>query len=497
MKYVQHKNFYLNPRKPIELLDSVVSKFSKYRYTFTEEEALAEIWNTGEDIRLREDPRFWEVNGLGHFHLSNQCLANEILADQLWRGLWDGQELEKELARLDSLKVNTFHVFCSADSRFTQDNSVLILNARPFIKVPTELQEQINLVLDKFLSVHQENTKPLTTQQISEQLIYLQEKLGKEENSIDILESCLYQRSDWTEIARGLWLPTNLVPCLDIPKHFRVWQVNSANHEGFKSIEITENSTNQPLSDNNTIKLLDPPVEKHLDTSISWIQVLRTIHIHNKYLPIPVSAQFRYPKFVGYKSNVIAIKGVFFDSGEEDYLWLDCEQHRLFGEFLATIIEWETSGRKLHLTWFPDAIVIKLGEIDKQVQQEEIRHIDPESLQNLRLSQGESYRKTLSEILRNNLNGLDFRSLYEKLSNLQKHYPNRNTIRIILAQSPEFICDGAIWKWQEKENSPQTLQDFLRRADITNRSGKEINNLGDLADAVSIALKTITRKSTK
>ena len=290
-------------------------------------------------------------------------------------------------------------------------------------------------------------------------------------------------------------MPTSIVPHLDIPKHFRVWQVNSASHEGFKSIEIIESSTRQSLIGNNIIELLDPPLEKHLDTSISWTQVLRTIHIHNNYLPVPSLARFRYPRFVGNKSNVIAIKGVFFDSGEEDYLWLDCEQHRLFGEFLTTIIEWETSGRKLHLTWASEAIVIKLGEIDKRIQQEEARHIDPESLQSLRLSQGESYRKALSEILCNNLIGLDFRSLYEKLSELQKHYPNRSTIRIILAQSPEFISDGHLWKWQEKENSPQVLHEFLRRADITNRSGKEVNNLGDLADAVSIALRTIVDRS--
>lgn len=491
MKYVQHKDFYLNPRKPIKFLDQIVNKFSRSRYTFTEREALEEIWNSGEDVRLREDPRFWEIYGLNHFHLSNQCLANELLVDRLWKGMWNGQDLEEELSKLDS--SNKFYVFCPADARFTQNDKALMLTARPIIKLPTELQQEINIVLDKFLHLHQKQAKPLTTHQINDKLVYTNEKFGEKDNILDILESCLYQRSDWSEIARSLWLPTSLVPKLDLPKHFRVLQVN--NNSSFKSIEVIENNNELSISDSNTIEFPDPPIEKHLDTSISWVQVLRTIHIYNKYLPVPTQAQFRYPKFVGHKSNVIAVKGVFFDTGEEDFLWLDIEQNRFFGEFLTTILEWETSGRKLHLTWSAEAIVIKLGEIDRQVQLEEARHIDPESLQNLRLKQGESYRKTLSEILCNSPNGLDFRALYEKLSQQQNHYPNRNTIRIILAQSPEFIANGNIWKWQEKENASQVLNKFLTLADLANKSGKEVNNLADLADAVSNALKNIVNKS--
>ncbi len=491
MRYILHKDFYLNPRKPIKFLDKIVNKFSKSRYTFTEQEALKEIWNSGEDVRLREDPRFWEIYGLNHFHLSNQCLANELLIDRLWKGLWNGQDLEEELNRLDS--SNKFYVFCPADARFSQNDKALMLTARPIIKVPTELQQEINIALDKFLQLYQEQAKPLTTHQINEKLVYTNEKFSEKDNIVDILESCLYQSSDWSEIARSLWLPTKRIPKLNLPKHFRVWQVN--NNTGFKAIELIENNNEPSISDSNAIEFPDPPIEKHLDTSISWVQVLRTIHIYNKYLPVPAQAQFRYPKFVGHKSNVIAIKSVFFDSGEEDFLWLDIEQNRFFGEFLTTILEWETSGRKLHLSWSTDAIVIKLGEIDKQVQQEEARHIDPESLQDLRLKQGESYRKTLSEILCNSPNGLDFRSLYEKLSQQQNHYPNRNTIRIILAQSPEFIADGNVWKWQEKENAPQVLNKFLTLAELASKSGKEVNSLSDLADAVSVKLKDIVKKS--
>ena len=63
-----------------------------------------------------------------------------------------------------------------------------------------------------------------------------------------------------------------------------------------------------------------------------------------------------------------------------------------------------------------------------------------------------------------------------------------------MAQSPEFIADGNVWRWQEKENAPQVLNKFLTLAGLTNESGKEVNNLADLADAVSVKLKNIVNK---
>ena len=69
MRYVRPREYPLNPRAPIDLLDEVVERFQYSRRTFTEEEALAAVWACGEDIRLREDPRFWEIAGCGHSHL--------------------------------------------------------------------------------------------------------------------------------------------------------------------------------------------------------------------------------------------------------------------------------------------------------------------------------------------------------------------------------------------------------------------------------------------
>src|SRR5713226_6989132 len=111
MRYLRPREFRHNPRQPIELLDSVVHRFEASRVTLTEQEALEDVWARGEEVRLREDPRFWELERVGHFHLSQQRLANRLLADRLWKGLWSGSNVDDELAGLDADHPEAFHVF--------------------------------------------------------------------------------------------------------------------------------------------------------------------------------------------------------------------------------------------------------------------------------------------------------------------------------------------------------------------------------------------------
>jgi hypothetical protein len=98
VRYARAREYALNPRSSVNLLDGVVERFQRARRTFTEEEALADVWASGEDIRLREDPRFWEIAGCGHFHLAHHRLANRVLADRLWQGVWDGSYLDHRRA---------------------------------------------------------------------------------------------------------------------------------------------------------------------------------------------------------------------------------------------------------------------------------------------------------------------------------------------------------------------------------------------------------------
>src|SRR5262245_58808906 len=87
-------------------------------------------------VCIREDPRFWEIAGCGHFHLAHHRLANRQLADRFWQGLWDGHNLDAELAKLDAAEPATFHVFCEADPYIQLKGVAYFLVARAKTSCP-------------------------------------------------------------------------------------------------------------------------------------------------------------------------------------------------------------------------------------------------------------------------------------------------------------------------------------------------------------------------
>ena len=75
-------------------------------------------------------------------------------------------------------------------------------------------------------------------------------------------------------------------------------------------------------------------------------------------------------------------------------------------------------------------MVITHGELDSEVHEEERRFLDPEDLYDLRLGKGESYRQSLAQMLREQVTGMTFRSLYEALTARLGHRPSRASIRV-------------------------------------------------------------------
>src|SRR5438132_1640634 len=107
------------------LLDEAVARLSTCRQTFTDEEALLPIWESGYDISPQSDPqgRFvlaYEADGkhLRQWRLATQALANNRLLDALRSGAWNGQDLDAELARLGA-EDQVHYTFCPNDARFT------------------------------------------------------------------------------------------------------------------------------------------------------------------------------------------------------------------------------------------------------------------------------------------------------------------------------------------------------------------------------------------
>jgi hypothetical protein len=489
MRYVRPREFRHNPRQPIAALDAVVQAFDKVRFTFDEGSALEEAWRAGEDIRLREDPRFWELERLGQFHLSHHRLANDLLATCLWQGVWDGRDVATELARFDSARPGQFHVFCRHDPRFVEKDGQLFLAARPRVELPPDIQLTLVGAAQPLLQWHRDMGTPLTTLELREHLDLLGVAIPSAEDVLDTIEAWLRQCTEWMEVARSLWLPTDLVPALEVPKPFRVLRVLARDGdragEAF-AIDILDDPSVSHAS-RQAVAPPDPTVERLPDSSITWTHILRTIHLHGLYLPVPFAARFRYPRFVGAAGNVV-LHCVVHDSGREGLMWLDREHNRFFGELLRELLEWEEAGRRLHVHWRPETVVIRRGEIDQAVHEEESRHLDPRALYELRLGKGESYRQALVAILRTSGNGLDFRTLSAELANRQGHRPSRATIRTVLAQSPEFFLANGCWRWRNVPDAPRRF----RRQVILNTiaaAGQSTSSLADFAQAVE---KTIT-----
>src|SRR2546427_12855131 len=90
-----------------QLLDEAVKRLSTCRRTFTDEEALAKVWEDGYDISLQADPqgRFvlaYEADGKHprQWRLATQGLANKRLLDALKSGAWDGLDLDAQVGRV-------------------------------------------------------------------------------------------------------------------------------------------------------------------------------------------------------------------------------------------------------------------------------------------------------------------------------------------------------------------------------------------------------------
>jgi hypothetical protein len=127
------------------LVDAAIDRLSSSRRTFTEDEALAQVWEAGYDVSPQDDPRFAlaaEADGKHPYHwrLSTQTLANNRLLDELRAGAWDGREIDQELARLDA-QDGVQYVFCPVDARFTQrrDSSYALADEELDIALPAEV----------------------------------------------------------------------------------------------------------------------------------------------------------------------------------------------------------------------------------------------------------------------------------------------------------------------------------------------------------------------
>jgi len=184
-----------------------------------------------------------------------------------------------------------------------------------------------------------------------------------------------------------------------------------------------------------------------MDTFVSsarWITTLRTVNIIEGFLPVPAHARGSYPARPEGAGLVEVLRGKWFDTGDDLWLWLDRADDRLYGPDLADRLEWCSTGERVHADWTTDVVVLRTVGVDSEIQEEEARLVDREALKELRGGVGETYRQSLVAILMEESEGLTFPELVAALRAHQGHPVHRGTIRALLSAGG-FIQRGSRW----------------------------------------------------
>lgn len=460
MRYVQHTKPLVHLRDTIGAFDALIAELRKRRTTFTEREILEPLWNEGQDARLREDERFWQLEG-GQWHLAGQKLANDVLYQRLQNGEWDGNALDQELLQLDN-EFGGFHVFCPLDMRLMfEAGTWRPANAE---RLPILDADQIAL-----LDTHEENLleewrvqangAPWQTLQIVSCLKVLGwEPVNMPES--EVVTAWLLQHRDWARVSRDLWQP-----CSALPFALKL--------ESPRVIPIVPNALTQPpdLTQDDIAAAENPPVDQADESqlppaapvtrddqlSATWHETLRTIHLVNGYLPVPPDARYLYPNAHGIEAFCV-LRGIWYEDASSFPVWLDKNEHRFFGQALAERTGFLETGAVLQIHWDASGILLQVKGLDERVNQEEERLADPAALAQLREGIGESYRQSLRTLLELHPEGMTFVELYRALNMRQQHVAHRGSIQAILIISPEFTREGRVWKFDVQRSNPSVLR---------------------------------------
>jgi len=437
---------------------------SKEHFTFTEEDVLNPLWQQGVEIRLREDCRFRRVRfSDSHWYLTQQTLSNEQLYEALLDEIWNGNDLAGYLGQRNT--SGAIHVYCPDDNRFRliqiDDTLKLALTeANSFYELTSEQRQYLKELMTAFLS-----TSRLYSS--AEILAELDKRYPKESIEPVSLEAWLATQLDWARVGLDQWLPLKDLPKIGSSPRYAVKPI-SGNTFDFQLVE----PDNQP----ETIieESITPRTEDFLSDQISWKVTLRTWHLNEGILSVPLTARHLYPRARKLTSPV-ALQGLWFDDGSNLIIWLDKTRHKLFGTDLQEKLDYLGAGVILKVRWSQAGITFNLVGEDDSVNKEEARLIDLSALTEVRSHQLESYRASLHKLLVNEPQS--FHNLYEQLCARQQHHVNKNTVRSLLSGLSEFEFDRVNKHWKLNPLvSEQTDARILRRTLLINQITSDADN---------------------
>lgn len=451
--------FYADELSPelTALLDAAVAGLSATRRTFTEREAFAAIWEAGYDISPQIDPRFAlaaEADGIHprHWRLTAHAVANNLLADAFTTGAWDGRDLEAELVRLS--EADSIHyVFCPIDRRFTQHrDGTWDLAARDVdVELPQATREELDAIgprlRERWASA---GAGPWTLRLVADELAALGWSGASERGSWMLVRAWLCGWPAVVRVGQDYWTLADRVPQAPSQRRLRVIPVlptveeditssPSPSDEGSSS---TSSDTRHAPPPSIRTDALDPPSDNTLRIVAAWTMALRTVHLVDGFIPVPAAARKAYPARAAGMATWEVIRGKWYDTGDDIWLWLDRDHNRLCGPDLADQLAWCEAGQRMRLEWTPEVIILRLLDVDPEVQREEGRLVDLETLAELRGGLAESYRRSLQIILSEASDGLTFADVVEALRARQGHDVHRGTVRALLSSGGFVRRDG-------------------------------------------------------
>ena len=190
---------------------------------------------------------------------------------------------------------------------------------------------------------------------------------------------------------------------------------------------------------------------------------------------MPSTARGAYPPRVVGEGERAVLRGLWYDSDEPMWLWLDRAQDRLYGPDLAYQLEWREAGDLLRVEWRPEVIVLRVTGHDDEVQREETRLVDPHTLKALRGGLGESYRQSLQAILLEKTEGLTFAQVVKALSERQGHDIHRGTVRALLYAGGFVQRSGRWFAAPQDHIAARTLRAALVETLLPQEKSQEVS----------------------
>lgn len=473
------------------LLDLTISRLAARRTTFTEEEALSELWDAEYEVSPQMDTRFvlaMEAQGKRprHWRLDTHTLANNILLDALQAGEWDGRDVNGFLERLDQ-ELDGHFVYCPVDPRIRQRNGRLFAEKEKVVELTAATRAALNELLPRLLTfLETDGSAPRTSQELALSLRQLGWN-GPEREDFLVVRTWLEERSDFVRVGQNYWLPSTAIPAPPEKVKVAVAPLNNPSEaESARSVDATHASGPRPyetsvgggpafrVRDHDSgaqyssdgallqreradLPLQETQAPAETDVAQRWVHTLRTANLTHGFIPVPAGQRGAYPPRTSGNERHTALIGIWHDDGASLWLWLDRDRHRLYGPALLEQLSWLDAGQRVAVTWLPGAIDIRLLDVNEQVRSEESRLADRDTLAQIRASVGESYRSSLQAILAAYTEGLTFTEILVAIRTRQRHEVHRGTVRAVLRAGGFEFREG---RWHTASDVPTASRRF-------------------------------------